>query len=201
MPNKTYACLDVGESIIKLVKMNLVGEKLYISGTYKTKTKGVEDGVIYSKADFQTCVNDLLTRSAQDSRNDIRDLIIVLPSNKLEVCRQATEVAVEDPEHFISKIDVNNLSAKFRKDFEARRPDMEAFKVYPITFWIDKNPIGCTNPERYRGEILKLEGYLHSIPKDTDNSFKNAIPFVSDFLFFLNNISYEYKVVVAFFYF
>jgi len=175
MPTKTYVCLDVGETITKLVKVTLIGEKLYISGTYQTPTKGVADSDIYSKIEFQSCITDLLNKAKRDVMEDINELILVLPSSLTKTYRQRTEIRCIDPRQVSTENDVLAIKEKFNRDFYHNKDREVVFRIYPINYYRDDIPLGLESPIGYKCQKIGMEAFIHTIPKSTIASFNEAL--------------------------
>ena len=88
-----YASVDIGESFTKLVVGTIHSEKVHICANYMAATKGVRDGEIISKTELQTTLTTLFEQANKDGY-EVKEIVLVLPSNNMNVYRKRAESSV-----------------------------------------------------------------------------------------------------------
>lgn len=157
--SQIYTALDIGESITKLVVGVVHSAKLHVCATYKTLTKGVKDGEIYSKTELQTVLTTLLDRARGEGFN-VREIVLVLPSNNMNIYRKKAENVIPQT-RLISPADIKLLKKAVCKH-QIMDHEM-VIGVYPIQYMVG-NDIYKNEPTGIRGNKIVLDAFLITAP-------------------------------------
>ena len=169
-----YTCLDIGDSVTKLVKMTLINDKLYVSGLYSCPTRGVNDAERYSKSEFIDCIEELFNEAKKDIDEDIHDVILVLPSSLLRTYRQQTELRITNPRGICSDDDIISIKSKFNKDFIQNKEKEVVYAIYPFKYLKDGYPTSDI-PVGYKCQKIGLEAFVPTLPKSTSTVFHDCL--------------------------
>ncbi len=165
--------VDFGETYFKLVKASITNDTLHICSTYKVLTRGLRDGEIYSKSEFQECLASLINK-ASTSKEPIHKIFVILPSNKLNVTRKKLELINEKyPEGLTTKEDIINL--KKQMTTSGLKENEMSVGLYPISYYSDGRDLDKIEPYGERCHTYGLEAFVASLPISSSRGFIDSI--------------------------
>ncbi len=155
-----YAAIDIGESFSKLVIGTIHNEKVHICANYLSPTKGVHDGEIISKTELQTTITSLFDTAGKDGY-EINEVVLILPSNNMNVYRRKAENIVANG-RLVSSKDIDLL-----KRAVSRHQILEhemVVGIYPIQYFLDGEVYKRDEPVGYRGTKISLDAFVITLP-------------------------------------
>ena len=172
MVEQFISAIDFGETYIKLVKACVVGNKLHICGTFKTLTRGVKNGEILSKLELSEAIKELIDQSEVNQVKS-ENLIVVLPSNRLNVTRKKLEVINDKYPNVTVKEDIEKL----KRDVSSSRLGENEMPValYPITYYSDEKELGRIEPVGDRCKKYGIDAFVCSLPTGSSRAFIDVI--------------------------
>lgn len=155
-----YASIDIGESFTKLVVGTIHSEKVHICATYMAATKGVRDGEIISKTELQTTLTSLFDQASKDGY-EIKEVVLVLPSNNINIYRKKAVVPVSNG-RFVTSTDIELLKKAIGRH-QILEHEM-VVGIHPIQYFLDEGVYKKEEPVGIRGTQLALDAFLVALP-------------------------------------
>ncbi|MDD4584575.1 MAG: hypothetical protein PHR33_01745 [Bacilli bacterium] len=169
---KIYAAIDIGEWSSKLVIGTVNSDKFNICAIFSTETQGISSGDVSSKNEIQRTVISLLEK-AKEMDFDIKKLIIVLPSNNMNVYRKKASNSVTSVNKVVSSRDIELLKNACAS--HQIMPGEMVIGIYPIQYSLDGENVGEEPPIGYRGNVIELDSFVVSSPQSLAKGIVDAI--------------------------
>lgn len=171
MPKGFYTAIDVGESLTKLVKVSIVNERMHICSTYTAQTKGIKRGEIYSKSEVQSTIATLIERAKVDQGYPINEVILILPSNKINIYCKKLECRINDTHASMKDIEFlhKNIATKLDNKNEI------VVQTIPVNYTKDGENLGRRNPDGLKCSKIGLEAILVAMPYGVARGLVNIL--------------------------
>lgn len=168
-----FFAVDFGEQNSKLLVSSPYNGQMQICASFVTKTQGIKEGIILSKTDLHRTFLTLLDQARQ-ANYDVHDIVIVLPSNKLNVYRKRATISIEAINRVVSSQEIKALHAGVgdKKQF----PTGElVVHIAPIQYFIDNESVKLEVPIGYRALEVGLDAYIVTLPATTARTIVDIV--------------------------
>jgi len=168
-----FFAVDFGEQNSKLLVSSPFNGQMQICASFVTKTQGIKDGMVLSKTDLHRTFLTLLEQARQ-AKYEVHDLIIVLPSNKLNVYRKRATISIEAINRVVSSQEIKALHAGVgdKKQFPASELVVH---IAPIQYFIDNESVKLEVPIGYRALEVGLDAYIVTLPATTARTIVDVV--------------------------
>lgn len=175
MASVAYAAIDIGESQSKLLLTTIANGSIVVCANYVVETNGINNGEIVSRIEFKKTVSQLLAMAREDNY-DIKEILVVLPSNHLSVYHKSATLNVPHPDGLITSRDIEMLERACARH-NLSENDM-VVDIFPMNYsFLQNTPInsGKEAPIGYRAQSITLNAYVFVIPKAIVNGYIETI--------------------------
>lgn len=170
--SKIVVGLDIGTTAIKAVVSEASNNQLNIIGVGSSHSEGLSRGIIVDIDQTTEAIKVAVKKAAEQSNTDIKDVVIGLPSNGVQIQQCQGMIAIGDQSKEIDDNDVKNvMSAALIQNLP---PEQEYISLIPNSFSVD----GFKNIKDPRGMIgirLEFNGILYSIPKSIVHNAERSV--------------------------
>ncbi|MDO4775184.1 MAG: cell division protein FtsA [Aerococcaceae bacterium] len=167
-----FVSLDIGTTSIKVVVAESINGQVNILGVGNEKSRGLSRGVIVDIDETVYSIQQAVAQAERKSNIKITDVIVGVPSNKLEVdsCHGMIAVASENRE--IQTRDVDNVIATAK--VRSVPPEREIVSIIPEEFIVDGFN-GIRDPRGMIGVRLELYARLLTGAKTIIHNIKRCV--------------------------
>lgn len=167
-----FVSLDIGTTSIKVVVAESVNGHVNILGIGNEKSKGLSKGVIVDIDETVHSIQQAVAQAEQKANMKITDVIVGVPSNKLEVDSCHGMIAVSSENREIQTRDVDNVisTAKVR----SIPPEREIVSIIPEEFIVDGFN-GIRDPRGMIGVRLELYARLLTGSRTIIHNIKRCV--------------------------
>lgn len=170
-----YVGLDIGTTSIKVIIAEYVKNQLNILGYGNVRSQGVHRGIIVDIEQAVTAIKEAVTQAEQKANIEIREVIVGIPANLLQIerCQGMIAVANEDgSSKTITREDVVALTnTALVQNLPAERAIID---VIPEWFVVD----GLTDMKDPRGMVgvrMEMEAITYTGPKTILHNIKTCV--------------------------
>lgn len=167
-----YVSLDIGTTSIKVVVAEFINGEMNIIGVGNEKSEGLSRGIIIDIDKTVDSINKAIKQAEQKANVDIRNVVVGIPSNNIEIEPCHGMIAVAGDNHEITEEDVESvLAAAMVKSVP---PEREILAVFPEEFLVDGFD-GIKDPRGMIGVRLEMHATMITGPKTILHNTKRCV--------------------------
>ena len=167
-----YVSLDIGTTSIKVVVAEFINGEMNIIGVGNEKSEGLSRGIIIDIDKTVDSINKAIKQAEQKANVDIRNVVVGIPSNNIEIEPCHGMIAVAGDNHEITEEDVESvLAAAMVKSVP---PEREILAVFPEEFLVDGFD-GIQDPRGMIGVRLEMHATMITGPKTILHNTKRCV--------------------------
>lgn len=167
-----FVSLDIGTTSIKVVVAEAINGQVNIIGVGNEKSRGLSRGVIVDIDEAVISIRKAIAQAERKANVKINEVIVGIPSNKLNIDACHGMVAVESDNREIQAKDVENVIAAAK--VRAVPPEREIVAIIPEEFIVDGFN-GIRDPRGMIGVRLELYARLLTGPKTIIHNIKQCV--------------------------
>ncbi|MGX7419478.1 cell division protein FtsA [Carnobacterium gallinarum] len=167
-----YVSLDIGTTSIKVVVAEFVNGQMNIIGVGNEKSEGLSRGIVVDIDQTVESIKRAIAQAEEKANIDIRDVIVGIPANGVEIEPCHGMIAVSGENREITDIDVENVMAAAM--VKSVPPEREIITVVPEEFIVD----GFSEIRDPRGMIgvrLEMHATMITGPKTILHNTKRCV--------------------------
>lgn len=173
MAGKNYVALDIGETTIKAVAMNDFASKVAVTASTIVKTNGITNGDITNANDLSISIKEALSNiKTQDENIEINEILLVLPSSKMNIYKMKTSIEITARDHIITSKDLRSLRVSFAKD---KPLDETIVNIIPLCYRIDGGEPIYKEPSGMSASKVELEANILTLPTFIARSYVDIV--------------------------
>lgn len=175
MFNAVYVTLDIGENKSKLLISTVANKEIAACASFTCESNGIKNGEIVSRIEFQKTISHLLSL-AQEEGYDIKEAIIILPSNHLSVYQKRATQEILSANRLVTERDVDLLQRACARH-QLNSNDM-VVGIYPINYSVNQNDVidtGKEAPIGYKARSVTLNAYILVLPRSIAKGYTETL--------------------------
>ncbi|WP_267202090.1 cell division protein FtsA [Limosilactobacillus kribbianus] len=172
--SETYVGLDIGTTSIKAMVCENVKGQLKVIGVGVVSSAGLSRGIIVDIDKTARAISQAVKRAEEKSNIEIKDVIVGLPANYLQMQRVhgSVTIASQNQSREITDRDVIDVARETLTQNIA--PEREIMDLVPTEFTVDGFN-GIKDPRGMVGVRLEMKGTLYTGPKTIIHNTRKAV--------------------------
>jgi len=153
--------------------MNYYSSKLTVIASTMVKTNGVTNGDITNANDLSISIKEALSNiKAQDEDININEILLVLPSSKMNVYRKKVSIDITARDHIITSKDLRSLRVAFAKD---KPLDEMIVNIIPLYYRLDNGEPIYKEVSGMSASKVELEANIITLPTFIARSYVDIV--------------------------
>lgn len=167
-----YVSLDIGTTSIKVVVAEFINGEMNIIGVGNEKSEGLSRGIIVDIDKTVDSINKAIKQAEQKANVDIRNVVVGIPSNNVDIEPCHGMIAVASDNREITEEDVRNVMAGAM--VKSVPPEREILAILPEEFIVDGFD-GIQDPRGMIGVRLEMHATMITGPKTILHNVKRCV--------------------------
>ena len=170
-----YVGLDIGTTSIKIIIAEYVKKQLNIIGYGNTRSAGLNRGVIVDIDQTVGAIRDAIKQAEQRANFEIRDVVVGIPANLLEIEKCHGMIAVSQADGKSKEItDEDVYEVTQAALVQSLPPERDVIDIIPDEFVVNGLD-GIKDPRGMEGVRLEMRAVMYTGPKTILHNIKKCI--------------------------
>ena len=172
MEKNYFAAFELNNIYSTCLVVCYTGKNIYPIATAKIMSKGYKDGVVIDEDALVETIENIKANILDTFKINIDEAILVLPNNSHKVYSGSLQSKIMTEMQVIHEAEIIGIRNKLR---EATLAENEILiDETPTLYTLDENRMLRTKPINKQSSTLKITSNIHTIPKDSLQSFINC---------------------------